>query len=204
MKNKCKQCGNLNKDEAQFCDNCGTSFSGNSKPIENITKNNDIAPAEQTTVMTNKTKGRTKQIAKVAKIIIFLLITVMFFSFLIDTDEKQNGSFQQKEIISTEDAKKVFENRRNQGMDIDWTYHLKDDKIRINKFEKTNGQSGAGVYLFEYLAEMEVLETIENTSNIFSISYEEGEIIQDEGTLRFEMTERGWRGEDGSIIEVNN
>ncbi len=147
---------------------------------------------------------------KNSTVIIFVLIAIIFVSFLVggdnksDSSESQNKKTYQKEIISTEDAKRVFENRRNQGMDIDWTYHLNDGKIRINKFEKTNGQSGIGVYIFEYSAEMEVLETIEKTSNIFSRSYEKGEIIQDEGSLRFEMTERGWRGEDGNIIEVNN
>lgn len=67
MENKCKQCGNLNENEAQFCDNCGASFSGDSKPIENITKNNDTTPAEQATVMINKTKEKTEQTTKAAK-----------------------------------------------------------------------------------------------------------------------------------------
>ena len=75
MQNKCKQCGKLNEDEAQFCDNCGASFSGDSQPVKDEDANEinkdsetkDVTPAEQATVMINKTKEKTEQTTKAAK-----------------------------------------------------------------------------------------------------------------------------------------
>lgn len=66
MKNKCKQCGKLNEEGSQFCDNCGASFSGDFQPVK-TNEANDITPAEQATVMINKTKEKTEQTAKTAK-----------------------------------------------------------------------------------------------------------------------------------------
>ena len=200
MENKCKKCGKLNEGEAQFCNNCGASFSAGSQLIKNADKNYEtpnITPVKQDSVITNKTKGRSKQIAKVAKIIVSLLITFLFFSFLVGTDDR----------ISTEDARKVYDNMNDKASpaydifcDNAWKASIKSGKVRINKFKKTNGQSGKGVYIFEYSAEAEVLKAIKKTSPYVSVcTYEKGEIIQEEGTLRFEMTERGWRGEDGNI-----
>ena len=72
MQNKCKQCEKLNEEGSQFCDNCGNSFLGNSQPVQPVKTNGvnetgDVTPAEQATVMINKTKEKTEQTTKVAK-----------------------------------------------------------------------------------------------------------------------------------------
>ena len=89
MENKCKQCGKLNEDEAQFCDNCGASFSGDSQPVENgesdsVATSTEQAAAiagktaeqatvvinktkEQASIVANKTKEKTEQTTKAAK-----------------------------------------------------------------------------------------------------------------------------------------
>ena len=143
-----------------------------------------------------------------------LLLIVIICAGIIILRESESGQVTtgpnnvKKEVITTEEARKVYDNMNNEVstfaiFDV-WKAHVKDGKVRINKFEKTNGKSGAGAYIFEYAAEAEVLEAIRNASPYsMSPTYEKGEIIHDRGSLYFEMTERGWRGEDGSVIEVS-
>jgi hypothetical protein len=90
------------------------------------------------------------------------------------------------------DGKKVVENKLAAAQ---------PDTFRVINFRKLNGQMSevAGVknYSLEYEVELELMRDI--PGNFLMQGRSKGEKNTSRGTLRFEQTENGWKGEDKQL-----
>ncbi|MBL4734330.1 MAG: hypothetical protein JKY18_03145 [Flavobacteriales bacterium] len=98
-------------------------------------------------------------------------------------------------LPSEGDAQLVFENR--------WRKKIDEGVLRINSFEKVNGQesevSGVQIYEIEYQAEIEYLKDNKPDFLKKAVGTNKGNIKNPTGKIRFEKTEKGWKGQDGNI-----
>ena len=98
-------------------------------------------------------------------------------------------------LPSESDAEQVFANK--------WKKKIDQGIVRINSFEKTNGQesevSGVKIYEIEYQAELEYLKDNKPALLKKAIGSNKGNIKNPSGTIRFEKTEKGWKGQDGNV-----
>jgi hypothetical protein len=84
-----------------------------------------------------------------------------------------------------------------------WRDHLADGRMRLLAFRQTLGLigvfRGVKVYRMEYevLALAHVAISVDQFYGTFVL--EKGQQLADRGTLTFELTEQGWRGEDGEL-----
>lgn len=124
--------------------------------------------------------------------ILFTAIVLIFFSFLSGCSAKKP---------SEADAKKVFENK--------WAWHIKNGKIEIISFKKTNEYTdekiGIRFYTIEYEAEIRASDLVfgdwqrlrSEGSFEKQKATKNGEILKIWGQAAFAKTRKGWKGEDG-------
>jgi hypothetical protein len=124
--------------------------------------------------------------------ILFTAIVLMFVLFLSGCASKNP---------SEADAKKVFQNT--------WAWHIKNGKIEIISFKKTNEHTGTKIgirfYTIEYEAEIKVSgldfgdwQRLRSEGPIEKQKESEhGELLKIWGQATFAQTRKGWKGEDG-------
>lgn len=107
-------------------------------------------------------------------------------------------------VPSEADGRKVFENRvRVLANENGMQRQLPEGVVRPVAFKKINGQlrdaGGAKKYRMDYEGKVEYL--IEVPSSPFNSfrKHAKGDQVTIRRSMEFEMTERGWRGEDGQI-----
>ena len=99
-------------------------------------------------------------------------------------------------VPSESDGRSVLENRTSGGGGFSGS------AIRVANFRQTDGQErevhGVRMYRMSYEAELECLErpVPQDFLNICA-GRNAGDIVTRSGTLSFEETERGWKGQDG-------
>lgn len=99
-------------------------------------------------------------------------------------------------VPSQSDGEKVFKHTNGA---------IKRGIWKLHSFSKTNGQQGevfgVKVYRLDYAAELEYAQdepdAFGNTGG--SGLHKKGDIVKRNGSLRFEKTEKGWKGQDGEI-----
>ena len=98
-------------------------------------------------------------------------------------------------LPSENDAEDVFGNR--------WKNKIDRGEVRINSFDKINGQEleilGVKIYKIEFEVEMEYLKDNKPEFLKKAVGTDKGKIKYLKGTIRFEKTERGWKGPDGNL-----
>lgn len=97
---------------------------------------------------------------------------------------------------SEADARKVYDETKEWISDYN---PIKDGEVTVRSFRKTNGQMqeerGVKRYKLEYEAELECHKRGTQGSKCT----EKGKVIKDKGSMSFEQTERGWKGQDDKI-----
>ena len=123
---------------------------------------------------------------------LFTAIALMFILFLFGCSSKNP---------SEADAKKVFENK--------WAWHIKNGKIEIISFKKTNEHTdkkiGVRFYTIEYEAEIKASDfdfgdwqRLRSEGPIEKQKESEHEeLLKIWGQVTFAQTKKGWKGEDG-------
>jgi len=105
---------------------------------------------------------------------------------------------------SESDGKKVFENRvRVLANENGMQRALPEGVVRPVGFKKTNGQlrteNGVKHYRLDYEGKVEFLVDIQASAFNGFHKRKKGEVAIIARSMKFEMTEKGWRGEDGNI-----
>lgn len=102
------------------------------------------------------------------------------------------------------DGKKVFENRvRILANENGMQRSLPEGIVRPVGFKKINGQlrteNGVKRYRLDYEGKVEFLVDIQASAFNGFRKRKKGEVVIIARSMEFEMTEKGWRGEDGQI-----
>jgi hypothetical protein len=126
------------------------------------------------------------------------LITILLLTTLF-ADCKGSGS-----VPSESDGRKVFENRvRVIANENGMIRQLPEGVVRPVSFKKTNGQlkddGGVKRYRLDYEGVVEYLVEIPSSPFNSFRKRNKGDRVTLARTMEFEMTEKGWRGEDGQI-----
>lgn len=102
------------------------------------------------------------------------------------------------------DGRRVFENRvRVIANENGMIRQLPEGVVRPVGFKKTNGQlkddGGVKRYRLDYEGTVEYLVEIPSSPFNSFRKHAKGDQVTIKRSMEFEMTERGWRGEDGQI-----
>jgi hypothetical protein len=126
------------------------------------------------------------------------LITILLLTTLL-AGCKGSGS-----VPSESDGRKVFENRvRVIANENGMMRQLPEGIVRPISFKKTNGQlkddGGVKRYRLDYEGVVEYLVDVPSSPFNSFRKRNKGDRVTISRSMNFEMTERGWLGEDGQI-----
>lgn len=206
----CKQCGTTLESGARFCSECGNAVDSGPKVADTPVLQHGL-PAPSS--------WKYLRVA-IASIAFVAFCTAVAWQFI----ARDGSGFAEAlplgspGIPSAVHARRVFENKHAD--------EIKRGLITIDAFTKTNGQKknvlGVEAYVIEFAATVTYpkgfmpecigsnkvgrynetcfrAQMMAGPNEAFDLFKEPGHKKEIKGTLAFERTERGWRGEDGQL-----
>lgn len=82
-----------------------------------------------------------------------------------------------------------------------WASQLLPGRARLVSFRQTHTRQGVFRGVKVYRIEYEALAVAVDDMTVYGdvVLYQQGRTLIERGTLTFELTQRGWRGEDGQV-----